>query len=167
MNHGREIILQIQPFFFVVIENICKTTFLFHSFPMEYSNLYTISILIIQISTILFLIMLVISILYFICIVISNKSRRSIIPTDTTDTTDTTDQSVTIHKNHINLTSDTIVTIQKSLNECSICLEVNNNQIIKTDCNHEFHEKCFFEWMKNSATCPICRKQINCQFAGT
>jgi SUMO ligase MMS21 Smc5/6 complex component len=46
------------------------------------------------------------------------------------------------------------------LNECSICLEVNNNQIIKTACNHEFHEKCLFEWMKISMTCPICRGGI-------
>ena len=152
--------------FFVVIENICKTSFLFHSFPMNYWNLYTISILIIHISTILFLIMLVISILYIICIALSSQSKRSIHPIDTNDTNDIPVPIVPIVPTEINLpnipidTIDTIVPIHKSLDECSICLEVNNNKIIKTACNHEFHEKCLFEWMKISMACPICRREI-------
>jgi len=149
--------------FFVVIENICKTSFLFHSFPMNYWNLYTISILIIHISTILFLIMLVISILYIICIALSSQSKRSIQPIDTNDTNDTNDIPVTIGTivpTETNLPNVPIVSIHKSLDKCSICLEVNKNKIIKTDCNHEFHEKCLFEWMKISMTCPICRREI-------
>jgi hypothetical protein len=126
-------------YFFVVIENICKISFLFHTFPMEYNNLYTISILLIQISTILFLFMLVLSILYFFCVVLKNQPKRSIHPTDANVT------NVIVH----------------ILNECSICLEINNNKIIKTDCNHEFHEKCLFEWIKISMTCPICRGAID------
>jgi hypothetical protein len=130
-------------YFFVVIENICKISFLFHSFPMEYYNLYTISILLIHISTILFLSMLVLSIFYFFCVVLKNQSKRTIQPSNTT------------------VPIETIITIHNSLNECSICLEINNNKIIKTCCDHEFHEKCLLEWMKISKTCPICRKNLN------
>jgi hypothetical protein len=153
-------------YFFVIIENICKTSFLFHSFPMNYWNLYTISILIIHISTILFLMMIVFSILYMICTVLSNQSKRLIQPIDTSDISDISDMPVptdTTNTNLPNIPIDTIVTfvtIHNSLNECSICLEVNNNKIIKTACNHEFHEKCLFEWMKISMTCPICRGGI-------
>jgi hypothetical protein len=152
--------------FFVLFENICKTSFLFHSFPMNYWNLYTISILIIHISTILFLMMIVFSILYMICTVLSNQSKRSIQPIDANDISnisDMPDPSVPNLPNLPNIPIDTIVsidTIHKSLNECSICLEVNNNKIIKTACNHEFHEKCLFEWIKISMTCPICRGGI-------
>lgn len=143
--------------FFVVIENICKTSFLFHSFPINYWNLYNISILIIHISTILFLIMLVISILYMICIALSSRSIRTIVPIGAINTNVTNLPIDTIVPNLPNVPIDTI---HKSLNECSICLEVNNNKIIKTDCNHEFHEKCLFEWNKISMTCPICRGGI-------
>jgi len=130
-------------YFFVVIENICKISFLFHSFPMEYYNLYTISILLIQISTILFLFMFVLSILYFFCVVFKSKPKRTIYPSNTT------------------VPIEIIVQIHNSLNECSICLEINNNKMIKTVCDHEFHEKCLLEWMKISKTCPICRKNLN------
>ena len=146
--------------FFVLFENICKTSFLFHSFPMNYWNLYTISILIIHITTILFLILFVISILYMICIALSSRSIRTIVPIGAINTNvtnlpiDTIVPIVTIVPNLPN------VPIHNSLNECSICLEVNNNKIIKTDCNHEFHEKCLFEWIKISMTCPICRGGI-------
>lgn len=144
-------------FIFVVIENICKITFLYHSTPMEYNNLYTFSILILQISTILFLIMLVITLFYMICIYCSNpflfnKSRRIIQPMF----------PIELPK----APEDTTIEIG-CLYECSICMEVNNNQTMKTVCNHEFHEKCLFEWMKHSSTCPICRKEISNQLAAT
>jgi len=146
--------------FFVVIENICKTSFLFHSFPINYWNLYNISILIIHISTILFLILFVISILYMICLALSSRTIGTIVPIGTINTNDIPVTIVPIVPNLPNVPIDTIDTIHKSLNECSICLEVNNNKIIKTACNHEFHEKCLFEWIKISMTCPICRGGI-------
>jgi len=45
---------------------------------------------------------------------------------------------------------------------CSICLE---EQQINEDwsiilCNHEFHKKCIFEWLKRNNNCPICRFNI-------
>lgn len=51
-------------YLFLVIENICKSTFLYYLFPMEQLNHYTFSIIFLQIRTILFLIILVLSILY-------------------------------------------------------------------------------------------------------
>ena len=136
-------------YLFLVIENICKSTFLYHLFPMEQLNLYTFSIIFLQIRTILFLIILVLSFLYMICMFVS-KSKRKIQPILEIKTTETTEATVS---------QDTKIEFT-SLNECSICIEINYNQVIITDCNHEFHEKCLFEWMKNSPTCPICRKQL-------
>ena len=138
---------------FLAIENIGKITFLYHSLPMEYSNLYSFSILFLQIRTILLVIILVLSFLYMICMAVSNrfsfnKSKRSIQPILKAEETQATQAA-----------QDTKIEFT-SLNECSICMEINYNQVIITDCNHEFHEKCLFEWMKNSPTCPICRKQL-------
>ena len=136
---------------FLAIENIGKITFLYHLFPIEQLNLYTFSIIFLQIRTILLLIILVISFLYMICMRFSlNKSKRTIQPILEKQTTEATQ----VQDTKIEFTS---------LNECSICMEINYNQVIITDCNHEFHEKCLFEWIKNSPTCPICRKQ----FVGT
>jgi hypothetical protein len=133
---------------FLAIENIGKITFLYHLFPMEQLNLYSFSILFLQIRTILLLIILILSILYMICMRFSfNKSKRTIQPILEKQTTEAT---------HV---QDTKIEFT-SLNECSICMEINYNQVIITDCNHEFHKKCLFEWMKNSPTCPICRKQL-------
>jgi len=140
-------------YLFLVIENICKITFLYYLFPIEQLNLYTFSIIFLQIRTILFLIIFMLSFLYMICMFISkrfsfNKSKRKIQPILEIQTTEATESQDT----KIEFTS---------LNECSICMEINYNQVIITDCNHEFHEKCLFEWMKNSPTCPICRKQLS------
>lgn len=46
---------------------------------------------------------------------------------------------------------------------CAICLEKYNEHdksLCMLDCqiNHIFHEKCIFEWLQNSLSCPICRK---------
>jgi hypothetical protein len=133
---------------FLAIENIGKITFLYHLFPMEQLNLYSFSILFLQIRTILLLIILILSILYMICMRFSfNKSKRTIQPI--------------LEKQAIEITQTQDTKIEfTSLNECSICMEINYNQVIITDCNHEFHKKCLFEWMKNSPTCPICRKQL-------
>lgn len=42
--------------------------------------------------------------------------------------------------------------------ECSICLNILNRSILKTECNHFFHKECLTKW-KNK-TCPLCRKFI-------
>ena len=42
--------------------------------------------------------------------------------------------------------------------ECSICLEIINNKYSLTICNHIFHNKCIYQWLKIKNTCPICRE---------
>lgn len=129
-------------FIFFIIENISKISFLFHSMHIENNNLYTMSILILNVTTILFGIMTMITILYSIRAMCSIKSKQIIHPVPQIEANNT---KIEIY----------------SLNECSICLEINYNKITKTDCEHEFHEKCLLEWMKISKTCPICRKNLN------
>lgn len=47
--------------------------------------------------------------------------------------------------------------------DCNICLEEDNN-IIKLDCNHNYHKECIIKWinqeMNRSKSCPICRQNI-------
>lgn len=46
---------------------------------------------------------------------------------------------------------------------CSICFEdfqTNESEIRKLQCEHLFHEKCIFPWLKNNATCPVCRTEL-------
>lgn len=100
-------------YLFLLIENICKSTFLYHLFPMEQLNLYTFSIIFLQIRTILFLIILVLSFLYMICMFVS-KSKIKIQPILEIQTTEATESQDT----KIEFTS---------LNECSICMEINYN----------------------------------------
>lgn len=41
--------------------------------------------------------------------------------------------------------------------DCPICLEIlENHNIIKTNCNHIFHESCLYMWGEN---CPLCRSE--------
>lgn len=122
------------PIIVILLEFFCKVSFLFHSFPMKYTNLYHVSILTIHISTIIFLFLLGLSIIYMIRSLFK-KSNIKIYP---------------------------ILAIQKFnyLNECPICLQTNNYKIITTNCNHIFHEECLSKWIKISKTCPICRKNL-------
>lgn len=43
---------------------------------------------------------------------------------------------------------------------CVICLsDYHNNQIVcKLWCQHHFHKKCIFEWLKLNAKCPLCKR---------
>ena len=47
-------------------------------------------------------------------------------------------------------------------NKCSICLEeyIENNDIIKLNCEHQYHKECIKEWLKINNNCPQCRKII-------
>jgi hypothetical protein len=46
---------------------------------------------------------------------------------------------------------------QNDINECSICLETLNKNIISTNCKHKFHIKCLKKWTNISNSCPCCR----------
>lgn len=43
---------------------------------------------------------------------------------------------------------------------CSICLEGMETNIIKTLCNHMFHEKCLSQWTTKNILCPLCRGNL-------
>ena len=45
-------------------------------------------------------------------------------------------------------------------NDCCICLQKLENNILQLDCSHLFHEKCINKWIKNNNNCPMCRKNI-------
>ena len=42
---------------------------------------------------------------------------------------------------------------------CIICLDIfsKNQNIIKLECDHYFHENCIKEWFEKKTTCPYCK----------
>lgn len=44
--------------------------------------------------------------------------------------------------------------------DCSICYSPLEEDAVKLRCTHMFHKSCITEWIKTSATCPICRSNI-------
>lgn len=46
------------------------------------------------------------------------------------------------------------------LENCSICLDVfGNKNIIKLQCNHNFHKYCIYKWFHIDIRCPLCRNR--------
>jgi len=44
---------------------------------------------------------------------------------------------------------------------CSVCYTaLDKNNIVNTPCNHVYCWECFFKWVTNSPTCPMCRKNF-------
>lgn len=43
---------------------------------------------------------------------------------------------------------------------CPICLEDIEKEEQVLNCGHKFHYKCFDTWIKNSLSCPYCRKNL-------
>lgn len=46
--------------------------------------------------------------------------------------------------------------------ECSICITNidDNDEIMKTPCNHFFHKECLTRWMEENMVCPLCRNSL-------
>jgi len=64
--------------------------------------------------------------------------------------------------NEIPLATITAEQVEAQL-QCAICFEdfqVNENEVRKLLCNHFFHEKCIFPWLRNNASCPVCRTSL-------
>ena len=61
--------------------------------------------------------------------------------------------------------SNTIKTMNE-IDNCAICLTINNKKSIKLRCNHIFHNACIKEWNNVSinentkTSCPLCRTLI-------
>lgn len=60
--------------------------------------------------------------------------------------------------NNINVLN-TVIYIDNT-KECCICLDKNNNEWIRTQCNHEFHKTCINNWYNTVNTCPVCRSNL-------
>ncbi len=44
---------------------------------------------------------------------------------------------------------------------CSVCYtELDKNNIVNTPCKHNYCWECFFKWIHNAPTCPMCRKNF-------
>ena len=44
---------------------------------------------------------------------------------------------------------------------CCICLETNHIQkVIKTSCNHLYHNECINKWLLKDNSCPLCRNTL-------
>lgn len=115
-------------YFIAIFEYSFKITLTIHALIIKPTNLYTISIIIIQLNTVFYFIGFIIIMIYlfFMNILDFYRSKQ--------------------YKNN--------------LDECSICLDKNNNSFITTKCNHKFHEDCFYKWMEINSSCPICREKI-------
>jgi len=44
---------------------------------------------------------------------------------------------------------------------CAICMDDINSNVYKTTCNHYFHQKCLYKWIKEKPSCPLCRNHIS------
>lgn len=56
---------------------------------------------------------------------------------------------------------DCVIDSNVTKEQCSICLEENNNcSICTTECGHRFHRSCLQDWTRAHNTCPMCRSEI-------
>jgi len=44
--------------------------------------------------------------------------------------------------------------------ECSICLELIDDNCCTLKCSHNFHKECITEWLERKSVCPNCRTDI-------
>lgn len=47
--------------------------------------------------------------------------------------------------------------------QCSVCFDefkLRETDVRKLPCNHLFHEKCIFPWLRINGTCPVCRASL-------
>ena len=44
--------------------------------------------------------------------------------------------------------------------DCPICMETLDTNVIVTHCAHKFHSNCLMEWNRQNTTCPLCRTEL-------
>lgn len=47
--------------------------------------------------------------------------------------------------------------------QCAVCFhefKSNEDEVRKLPCNHMYHDKCIFPWLRNNPSCPTCRAPI-------
>ncbi len=45
--------------------------------------------------------------------------------------------------------------------ECSICMESLEKEIVQLPCEHIYHKECIDQWFSNSKRCPLCNNEGN------
>lgn len=68
-------------------------------------------------------------------------------------------------RGHARRVSSGILDILKRIDaepECAICYEEFNkgDAMGQLECGHTFHKQCIVDWLKDHASCPICRKDM-------
>ena len=46
---------------------------------------------------------------------------------------------------------------------CSICSEVLGADLSAAICGHVYHTECIVSWMKQKASCPLCKRNLSPQ----
>ena len=49
---------------------------------------------------------------------------------------------------------------EETIYECNVCYKSLTNNMVRTPCKHYYCSDCFFRWMRESQTCPNCRKLL-------
>ncbi len=47
--------------------------------------------------------------------------------------------------------------------QCAVCFDkfyLNQTGVRKLPCHHLFHGECIFPWLRNNASCPVCRARL-------
>lgn len=68
-------------------------------------------------------------------------------------------------RGHARRVSSGILDILKRIDaepECSICMDDLNkgDAMGQLECGHTFHKQCIVDWLKDNASCPMCRKDM-------
>jgi hypothetical protein len=75
--------------------------------------------------------------------------------------TNTTFQTQTNQEIGAGISTDPVKLPDKMFNEqCPICIEdfAQGDHLAGLECGHQYHEKCFEDWMKSGhLSCPTCR----------
>merc|ERR1712098_299259 len=50
--------------------------------------------------------------------------------------------------------------IQTVEENCCICLQELQENVLKTNCKHKFHKECLSKWLDVSRVCPLCKRAI-------
>lgn len=56
------------------------------------------------------------------------------------------------------------ITQEQTDTQCSICFDefkLAETEVRKLPCNHMFHERCIFPWLRINGTCPVCRARLS------
>lgn len=72
---------------------------------------------------------------------------------------------LTNDNNYMNITEQDDSDIENQLDKCSICHNILDEHVIKTECNHRYHKGCLLSWIssgqRRSLKCPVCVQSLS------